>query len=202
MGISGMIELFGYLGALLFIISMLMSSVIKLRVISLIGSLVYLVYALRSGLYPLAVLSVFLAGINVFYLIRLLATEGHFELIRTDAGSELLEYFLTFYQEDIRKYFPEFQKQVTDYDAAFMVCSDTVPAGILLGRLQEDGTLDTVLDYATPGYRDCRVGRFLYEHLPERGVMKLVLRVPTNGHEEYLRRMGFTREDRGYVKEL
>ena len=91
---------------------------------------------------------------------------------------------------------------MTDFDTAYMVLSDTVPAGVLLGNLKEDGTLDVMLDYATPGYRDCSVGRFLYERLPERGVYRLLLRVRTNDFELYLQKMGFEKEDHHFVREL
>ena len=139
---------------------------------------------------------------SIFHLIRLLATQRHFELVNMGKDSGVLEYFLTCYQEDIRKFFPEFQKNVTDFDTAYMVLSDTIPAGVLLGNLKEDGTLDVMLDYATPGYRDCSVGRFLYERLPERGVYRLLLRVRTNDFELYLQKMGFEKEDHHFVREL
>ena len=44
-----MIEMIGYLGSILVLISMLMSSVIKLRVINTIGSGIFCVYALMTA---------------------------------------------------------------------------------------------------------------------------------------------------------
>ena len=191
MSSSMMIELIGYLGAVLIAISVLIPSVIRLRVFSLIGCIALLIYGVFIRSYPVVVLHSILTVVSIFHLIRLLATQRHFELVNMGKDSGVLEYFLTCYQEDIRKFFPEFQKNVTDFDTAYMVLSDTVPAGVLLGNLKEDGTLDVMLDYATPGYRDCSVGRFLYERLPERGVYRLLLRVRTNDFEFYLQKMGF-----------
>ena len=202
MSSSMMIELIGYLGAVLIAISVLIPSVIRLRVFSLIGCIALLIYGVFIRSYPVVVLHSILTVVSIFHLIRLLATQRHFELVNMGKDSGVLEYFLTCYQEDIRKFFPEFQKNVTDFDTAYMVLSDTVPAGVLLGNLKEDGTLDVMLDYATPGYRDCSVGRFLYERLPERGVYRLLLRVRTNDLELYLQKMGFEKEDHHFVREL
>ena len=41
-----LIELFGYLGSALVVVSMLMSSVVRLRVINTIGSVIFAIYAL------------------------------------------------------------------------------------------------------------------------------------------------------------
>ena len=47
-------ELIGYLGSVLVIVSMLMTSVVKLRVINTIGSVIFAVYALLIHSYPTA----------------------------------------------------------------------------------------------------------------------------------------------------
>ena len=64
-------EIIGYTGSALVVISMLMTSIIRLRVINLIGSLIFTVYALLIRSYPTAAMNVFLVGINVWHLIHL-----------------------------------------------------------------------------------------------------------------------------------
>ena len=49
-----MLELVGYFASLLVLISLLMTSVVKLRVINMIGSLIFAVYALLICSYPTA----------------------------------------------------------------------------------------------------------------------------------------------------
>lgn len=192
----------GYLGTALIVISMLMPSAVKLRLINLIGCIVCIIYGLLIHAYPTVLINVILAGINIFHLIRLTATERHFEVIDCRNDTAFLDYFFTCHTDDIRKFFPEFQKNVTIYDTAFMVCMDTIPAGVLLGRKKDGNTLDIVLDYSTPAYRDCSVGIFLYDHLPELGVERVELRVPTRNHDGYLRKMKFQKLEGIYVKEL
>ena len=62
---SGMIiEMIGYLGSVLVLISFLMSSVVKLRVINAVGSLVFAGYALIIHSYPTALMNFCLVGIS------------------------------------------------------------------------------------------------------------------------------------------
>ncbi|MCR5583870.1 MAG: YgjV family protein, partial [Lachnospiraceae bacterium] len=65
-------ELIGYLGSLLVVVSLLMSSVIKLRIINTIGSLIFCLYALVIHSYPTAVMNAALVAINIWFLVKLI----------------------------------------------------------------------------------------------------------------------------------
>lgn len=71
MEMSMIIEMVGYLGSILVVVSMLMSSVIKLRVINTIGSGVFAAYALIIHSYPTALMNFCLVAINVYNLVKL-----------------------------------------------------------------------------------------------------------------------------------
>ena len=62
-------EIIGYIGTGLIILSMMMSSVKKLRIINICGSLFSAVYAVLTATYPVLVLNLFLISINTFKLI-------------------------------------------------------------------------------------------------------------------------------------
>ncbi|MBR0387465.1 MAG: YgjV family protein, partial [Clostridia bacterium] len=85
-------EIIGYTGSALVVISMLMTSIIRLRVINLTGSLIFTVYALLIRSYPTAAMNVFLVGINVWHLIRLQKTSRHYDVIRTDPADSTFVY--------------------------------------------------------------------------------------------------------------
>ncbi len=70
-----LIELFGYLGSVLVIISMLMTSVKKLRILNMTGSLIFTIYAIIIKSYPTALLNSFLVIINLMHLIRIIKKE-------------------------------------------------------------------------------------------------------------------------------
>ena len=63
-----LIEAVGYLGSLLVLVSMLMTSVFKLRVINTIGSCIFTVYALIIHSYPTALMNFCLVLINLHFL--------------------------------------------------------------------------------------------------------------------------------------
>ena len=70
-----LIEIFGYIGSALVVISMLMSSIVKLRVVNTIGSIVSGTYALIVGAFPLVLMNGCLIIINVYNLFKLLKTK-------------------------------------------------------------------------------------------------------------------------------
>ncbi len=60
-----LIEAFGYLGSFLVLVSMLMTSVMKLRIINTIGSTIFTIYALIIHSYPTAFMNFCLILINL-----------------------------------------------------------------------------------------------------------------------------------------
>lgn len=190
------IELFGYLGSGLVVVSMLMTSVIRLRVINLIGSVIFAIYALIIQSYPTAVMNFFLVGINVYHLVRLLKTEKHYELIRTEQNDPYFGYLLRDSMEDIRLWFPDFSPDGLDADVAYLVCCDRNPAGLFLGK-RSGSEIEVLLDYATPVYRDTSVGRFLYNALTKDGCRRFTFRDNAPKHIGYLEKMGYRKTDEG-----
>lgn len=196
------LEMVGYFASLLVLISLLMTSVVKLRVINMIGSLIFAIYALCIVSYPTAIMNFCLVGVNIFYLVRMAKTEKYFTMLPSELDSPYFRYFLQFHQQDIGVYFPDFNLEDTQADVAFFVYCDTTAAGILIGRELGDGALEVALDYTTPQYRDCSVGRYLYEQLAQKGYRKLVAGQASEKHGAYLEKMGFSVEDGHYTKYL
>lgn len=202
MNTATMIEIFGYIGSVLVVVSMLMSSVVKLRVINVIGSVISGTYALIIGSFPLALMNGCLIVINIYNLFKLLKSEKHYDLVEGKEGDPFLEYVLNYYKGDIKNYFPEFELGKSGFDAAYIICNDMIPAGVSLGRMTDKNTLEILLDYSTPTYRDCSVGTYLYSRLSKKGVKKLVYKGSGQKHIGYLEKMGFVRENGVYTKNL
>ena len=89
-----MVEMVGYLGSALVVASMLMSSVVKLRVINTIGSGIFAFYALIIHSYPTALMNVCLVGINVYNLIKLNQKDKSYDLVDGAQGEGFLRYLL------------------------------------------------------------------------------------------------------------
>ena len=72
------LEIFGYMGTALILISMMMTSVTKLRCINIAGSLISMIYAIIVGAYPVVFLNAGLIIINALQLIiRPKVSEGN-----------------------------------------------------------------------------------------------------------------------------
>ena len=197
------LELFGYLGSFLVLISMLMTSVVRLRVINLIGSAVFTAYAILIRSYPTALLNGCLVIVNVYHLLKLRKkTGGSYELQRLKAGEGFALWMIRQYGDDIAKYFPGFDQEVAAEAEGFAVFYENQAAGLLLGR-QEGTDFHTLLDYTTPAYRDCSVGAYLYGELTECGVKRLFCAAHSPEHVQYMEKMGFVKQEDGqYMKEL
>ena len=197
-----LIEIFGYIGSALVVVSMLMSSVVKLRVINTFGSIISGTYAFIVGAFPLLLMNICLIVINVYNLFKLLKTEQQYDMVEGTAEDKYLAYFLERYKDDIKSFFPAFTMN-DKVDYASYVCCEGVIAGVLLGTKKEDGTIDVALDYSTPVHRDCSVGKYLYSKLPSKGIKTLVFsQNASETHTSYLVKMGFVKENNSYVKKL
>ena len=196
-------EVIGYTGSLLILVSMLMTSVVKLRIINLIGSAVFTLYAILIHSYPTAFLNGCLVLINVIQLLRQRRAVGKsYDVHPFEAGEGFPAWFVGKYKEDILKFFPSFKPEDAENASGYAVFYDDQAAGLLLG-MKEGETLRIVMDYATPAFRDCSVGGYLYGKLSEFGVSKLICKAENEEHVKYMEKMGFVRDAEGaYVKEL
>ena len=187
------VELVGYIGSLLVVVSMLMTSVIKLRFINLTGSFIFTIYALIIKSYPTALMNFSLVIINIYNLYRLLKVQKDYSVIPVSADEAFYQYFLNRFEKNIRRFFPNFDKNAA-YSKMYMICCKTDAAGILIGNDGEEGEINVAVDYATPAYRDCSAGKHLYRYLAERGMTKLSMADCSFWHHSYLRHMGFKRD--------
>ena len=77
MSTAMIIEIFGYIGCVFVIVSMLMTSVVKLRIINTVGSTISAVYAMIGHSYPLALVNASLVVINIYNLSKLMKAENN-----------------------------------------------------------------------------------------------------------------------------
>ena len=63
------IEVFGYIGTVIVIVSMMMRSINKLRIINMCGSVISTVYSAIIGAWPIVLMNLCLFSINGYHLI-------------------------------------------------------------------------------------------------------------------------------------
>jgi GNAT superfamily N-acetyltransferase len=198
-------EIIGYLASLLVAISLMMSAIVKLRIINLLGSLTFTIYGILINAWPVALMNAFIVLVNIYYLVKIYRDDHYFQLLRSTDKSSYLVKFLEFYREHIKTYQPEFSFEKY-YNYVVFVLSDMVPAGLVIGNIKDDGTLEMDLDFVIPSYRDFKIGSFLFEknrdELKQDGIQKIVTPTGNEDHNEYLKKVGFDRIDSHFVKEL
>ena len=74
-GIS-IVELFGYLGSFVVLISLMMDSIVKLRWINLVGALMFTLYAIIIKAYPAIFMNLGIVFIDIYYLLKLYRAEN------------------------------------------------------------------------------------------------------------------------------
>lgn len=188
------IELIGYLGSFLVLVSFLMTSVFKLRVINTIGSIVFTIYAIIIKSYPTAVMNFCLVLINIRFLWKMRHTGHQYELVKLDPDDAYLQYILARQQKDIESCFPHLGMNPnineSEVNRAYIITCNGNPAGITIGK-ESDGTFNLRLDYSFSEYRDFSIGQFLMRKLKEEGIHTLIYDGPTENHIPYLTKMGF-----------
>ena len=99
-----MLEYIGYLASVIVLISLLMSSVKRLRWINLFGSLTFVVYGFLIGAYPVAILNIGTVLINIYYLIKMTNKKTYFKILEIDKNSKYLEHFLLLHKNDLNSF--------------------------------------------------------------------------------------------------
>ena len=195
------IEIVGYIGSFLVLVSFLMTSVFKLRIVNTIGSFIFMVYALIIKSYPTAIMNFCLVLINLRFLYKMSHTEREFELVEVKNDDSFLSYFLNKNAGDIKACFPGISLDTSAVNKSYLVSCEGNPVGVTYGK-ENSGEFDIMLDYTTKEYRDFSIGSFLNNQLKEKGIKKLIYSGPTENHLSYLEKMGYTKEGEHYTKAL
>ena len=190
----------GYLASALVVLALTMTSVVRLRMVSLAGSITFFVYGTLIDSVPIMITNGSIAVINVWFLRKEFASGGPHgrdlgvSHIRPD--SPFLADFVAFHLIDIHRFQPDFHVPTGDDVVTLLLNRDGLPAGLLIGRRQ-GSTLTIDLDYVLSPYRDSRLGRWLYgpgsDVFRADGIEQLRSAGTTDTHRKYLERVGFRR---------
>ena len=191
------VEIVGYLASALVVASLAMTSVVRLRTISLAGSVAFVVYGVLIDSVPILVTNVSIAALNVWFLRTELGHRRDLGASQIAADSPFLVDFVTFHLPDIHRFQPESELPTGETELlALLLMRDGLPAGALVGSL-EDGELRVQLDYVTKPYRDSQLSQWLYGKgsavLRRLGVERVSSAPGTEPHSSHLARNGFTK---------
>lgn len=189
------LEWLGYLSSVIIAVSLLMSSIIKLRWCNLIGSICFAIYGFMINALPVGLINTIIVFINIYYLYKIYTEKEYFKLIETNEENKYLQSFFDYYRNDIVKYFPDFKFSLQGTAVSFYILRNIVPAGIFIASEHDKESLSINLDFVKPEYRDFKIGKFVFEdnekYFKDKGYNKLFCYASNNEQSIYLKKMGF-----------
>ena len=195
------LEIFGYIGTLLVIVSMMMTSVLKLRIFNMCGGVISLIYAVFCNAWPVVLMNFCLLIINFIHTVRHLRQKHNFGHSICAPSDQSVAYFLEHFKEDIEKFFPSHRIAPHPNTEIHLIFVESEMVGILVGTRAAD-VYRIEMDYVTPRYRDISVGEFLFPRLKEEGINMLTAPVGTDEHNKYLSKLGFSDDGGILIKDL
>ena len=192
------LEWIGYLASLIVLVSLVMSSLKKLRWINLVGATMFAAYGFLIHALPVGFMNAGIVLVDIYYLVQMYKKKDYFSLLKLGTQTEYFNYFMSFYKENIES----FIKLENDLDdpkyIKLFILRNTIPAGIVVSKIRDDQTLEIIVDYVVPAYRDFKMGHFLYEDQKEffvsQGFETLLTKPGNEKHQNYLKKMGFIPE--------
>ncbi|QZY28030.1 YgjV family protein [Nocardioides coralli] len=200
------LDLFGWAGSALLIVSLLQTRILRFRLLNLAASISLVIFNALVEVWPMVGMNLATTTINLF-MIRKLLSDRHddtaFTVLQVGPQEAYFQHFLSVHADDIRTFHPAYDGTQPD-DLAFQVERGDETVGVVLIRREGD-VARVQLDYVTPRFRDFSPGEFVWRRAPrlrERGFRRVV--TPPRMVSPYYDRLdtGFRREGESYVLEL
>lgn len=191
-----LLEWIGYAASVLVLVSLTMTSIVKLRWYNLAGAILFSAYGFLIGSLPVGIMNFLIVSANLYNLQKMYKRKEDFKIIEIKENDELLMHFLDFYKKDIKSFFPDFEMEKGQL--GMFVLRDMAVAGIFIGTKDQTG-LRIELDYALPQYRDFKVGAYLYNQLSTILFKHNIHSVycDTEINLKYMKKMGFEVSEKG-----
>mgnify|MGYP001811955326 CR=1 FL=1 len=199
-----MTEAIGWAASALVVLSLVTTSILRLRVVGLVAAAAFITYGVLIEAWPIVITNAAVALIHLWRLRGLLEVAEFFDVLPVQPTSAYLAYFCEFHREDIHRFVPGYEYTPDDEQVGVFVLRNMIPAGVFIG-VPRGEVMEVRLDYAIPRYRDYKVGRFLYS--PDSAVFaesirRIEAKARTPRHRSYLKRMGFRPESGLWVLDL
>lgn len=199
-----LVEIFGIFASIVVLISLSMTSIIKLRVINLAGSLLFATYGYLIGSFSTAFMNLGIALMNIYYLKKLYTIKDSYEIVRADKESDYFKLFIDKNSGDIDKFFS--RDSLNQSEELYYLLRNNYTAGILGWKVEKDD-VEITIDYVTERFRDYTFGKYIFdEHLEmfrKKGYKRVVQKTENPLHQNYLKKIGFVQEKMGiFVKNI
>ena len=200
------VEWFGYFASVVVLISLTMSSLVKLRWINLAGASMFSIYGFLIHSIPIAFLNFGIVSINLYYLWSYYTMKESFTMIEANPNAPLFHHFLETNRADMER-FVTVEELLQAQLVVYLLRNNEI-AGVMAGNRHGD-TLDLKLDYVIPKFRDFKIGEYFFirhpEYFTKHGLHTIVAHAGDDEYRAYLKRMGFAEKEGGgevWVKSL
>lgn len=200
------VEWFGYLASMVVLISLTMTSIIKLRWINLAGCILFAIFAYLINSIPTVFMNLGIACINLYFLYQIYYTKEEFKILSADTASEYFQHFIKIHKKSIEQQTP--LSAIKDH-SAYYVLRDNIIAGVLVGDVENTDELNIKLDFVIPQYRDFKLGKHYFSDHPDffknKGIKTLKAYTRNQDHKYYLEKVGFVQnatEEDLYTKSI
>ncbi len=198
-------EWIGYGASALILISMMMASVLKLRVINLLGSILFVAYGIIIQAYPVVFMNGCIAVVNVWYIVHI-RNEGHkaWHVLEVCSGQAFIQAFFKKNKKALRMQLPAFTPGEVQFGACWVLIKGMRIAGIFCGKYEGDHTLMVQADFISKDFQDLNMQGFMYsrdniQQLKDKGLTRLVAQPQSQEHKRYLEDMHFVAVEGGLV---
>jgi hypothetical protein len=198
------VDALGWFGSALLVFSLLQARILRLRVLNTVACVILTAFNAILGVWPMVAMNIALAGINLFFITRLLRErhdEKAYTVLEVEEDDTYLQHFLDVHSADIARYFPRFREG--SGRVAYLVQHGDETVGATLVRDAGDGTAQVELDYVTRRFRDFTPGEFVFRRsglLRDRGFRRVL--TPPGMVEPYYAQLGFTKADDRFAFDL
>ena len=206
-----LLEIIGWAGSALVILSLAQARVLRFRVLNLAGAVLAVIYNGVLGIWPFMAMNAIITVIDVYWLRRLLSERDDpsaYSVVEVSADDGYLRHVLGVHLDDIHRFQPGYAVPAGGGDArrwAFLVQREAETVGAVVVRDEGAGQATVELDYVTERFRDCSPGQFVYGTsgvFGEHGLTRLVAAPELARWTDYLSRVGFHRDGDLWVREV
>ena len=156
------LDLLGWAGSALLIVSLLQARVLRFRVLNLTAGLMLVAFNALIGVWPMVAMNMATSAINVWFIARMLRErhdEEVFRVLPVRSDNEYLAHVLAVHRSDVLRHQPDFSWDgVPRQDRhPFLILRGDETVGVVIMRVTDD-VADVELDYVTRRYRDFSPG--------------------------------------------
>ncbi len=205
-----MLEVIGWAGTILVVVSLTQSRVMRFRWLNLVGSLLATLYNGVIGIWPFFAMNLAISLINTYWIVRLNRERhdpGVYKVIPMDPEDPFLQHVLEVHASDIAAHQPDFASRAlgTQRRATFLVTRGDEAVGVVAVRDEGGGTGLVELDWVKPRFRDFTPGEFVYRDsgaLTAAGFRRVEIETRPELDRVYIRNVGFRTEGGRWVRDL